>query len=260
MLLLQRITVKDFDLASTVESGQLFRWQKQENGYVIAHRDELFYAEQKGNTLSFRGTTKKYIKNFFGLNIDYAAIKKTLAHDSILRKAVKAYPGIHLVNQDPWECTISFLCSSFSNIKKIQLNLRKIVECFGIDGAFPVPGTIDNHHTIKACSTGYRSAYIFAVNSKVDDAYFARLRKKSYADAKDALMELPGIGPKVADCICLFSLGFTEAFPVDVWVQRFMQESYGVKKEKEIRVFAAKKWGKLAGYFQQYLYHWRRLQ
>jgi len=97
----------------------------------------------------------------------------------------------------------------------------------------------------------------------VNDAFFIKLKKKKYEDAMNALIELPGVGEKVANCICLFSLGKTEAFPVDVWIQRMMTKIYfnGKKtKMKDIKKFAEKRWGKLAGYAQQFLYHWGRHQ
>lgn len=257
-----RFKVRYFDLVSTVESGQIFRWKKEGNGYRIGHRDNIFYVEQNGNTLEVSGASPEFVTHFFGLDVNYLKIRKELAKDKQLAKAIAAYPGIHIIRQDPWECTVGFICSAFSNIKKIQLNMNQIVDKFGVDGRFPNPGAINNHERIKNCSTGYRSKYIFALNNKVDSAYFEDIKKLSYADAKSSLMELPGIGDKVADCIALFSLDKTEAFPVDVWVQRVMGELYfgGRKpKEKEVRAFAQKKWGKLAGYAQQYLFHWRRM-
>lgn len=261
--MLTSLKVTDFDLASTVESGQIFRWQKKDEGYEISHGTEKFFVAQKGETLEFSGTTPEFLKRFFALDVDYATIKKQLSKDKTLAKAIKAYPGIRVLRQDPWECTVAFLCSSFSNIKKIQLNLRKLTECFSLNHAFPKPTQINNHDKIKSCSTGYRSKYIYETSRKVSPLFFKYLQGQPYPQAKEALMKLPGIGEKVADCICLFGLGKGEAFPVDVWMQRVMEESYfnGKKtKEKEIRAFAAKKWGPLAGYAQQYLYHWRRLQ
>ncbi|MBI4144610.1 hypothetical protein HY493_00195 [Candidatus Woesearchaeota archaeon] len=256
-----RLGAKDFDLASTVESGQLFRWSKEGDGYRIAHRDKSFFVSQEGDFLEFSGVTAAFLTSFFGLDVDYAAIKRKLSKDAMLRTAIKAYPGIHIVRQDPWECTVSFLCSSFSNIKKIQLNLRKLTECFGESGAFPCPGDIDDHPRIKSCSTGYRSKYIFEANKLVDDRSLNALKRLPYAEAKARLMELPGIGEKVADCICLFSLDKTEAFPVDVWIKRVIEELYfegKSMKERDVRDFAKQRWGALAGYAQQYLYHWRR--
>jgi len=257
------LATTDFDLESTVESGQIFRWEKEGSGYRISHAAEHFHIEQKGNTLTYKGTTQEFLTRFFGLDVDYAAIKKSLGRDRTLATAIKAYPGIRILRQDPWECTVGFLCSSFSNIKKIQMNMRKLAECFSDGKKFPLPTQLNHHGKIKACSTGYRSKYIYETSRNVSPLYFQHLQAQPYEKAKEALMRLPGIGEKVADCICLFALGHTEAFPVDVWIKRVMEELYfngKTMKEKEIRAFAARQWGPYAGYAQQYLFHWRRLR
>ena len=258
-----RANSANFNLSSTVESGQIFRWRKEGNGYAICHRDKRFFVAQKGNQLEFRGVSAAFVQHFFGLDLNYAKIKQQLLCDKALAPAIRAHPGIHLIRQEPWECTVSFICSQFSNIKKIQLNLRKIVDCFGAKGSFPSSAAINDHAKLRNCGTGFRAKYIFETSKRVSDKFFAEIAQKSYEEAKTELMTLPGVGEKVADCICLFSLGFTEAFPVDVWIKRAMEELYfgaEKRKEKKIREFAGQHWGKLAGYAQQYLYHWRRLR
>ena len=107
-------------------------------------------------------------------------------------------------------------------------------------------GKLNDINKIKECATGFRAKYIFEANKKINDNYFAKLKKKNYEDAKKELMKLPGIGEKVADCICLFSLGKTEAFPVDIWMERIMKKLYGQENNKKIRQFAQQKWGKNA--------------
>ena len=180
--------------------------------------------------------------------------------------AMKKYPGLHIIRQDPWECTIAFLCSQFSNIKKIRKNLDCIAEKFGtmvfFQGkrffTFPSPREINDAAKLKKCAVGFRAKYIMSVNERVSDAWFAKLRALPYEKARERLMRLPGIGEKVADCILLFSLGFTEAFPVDVWMERVIKETYLKGRRislKKMAVFGRERWGKLAGYAQQYLYH-----
>lgn len=190
--------------------------------------------------------------------------------DPALTSAVKRYSGLRILKQDPWECTIAFLCSQFSNIKKIKKNLECIAQQFGkpiiFKGksffTFPKPGEINDTAKLKACAVGFRAKYILGVNEQVSDAFFTRLHPLPYERAKEKLIELPGIGEKVADCILLFSLGFTEAFPVDVWMERALKETYFKGKKvsfKNMAAFGRQRWGKFAGYAQQYLYHWQRL-
>jgi len=253
-----KIGVDKFNLAHTLDSGQFFRYEKAGEWYTCQERDKAFKIRQLGNTLEFEGTDKEHIKRLFGLNQDYDNIIKELSKDKTLLPATKKYLGLRVMERDPWETLVSFQCSIFSNIKKIKLNMNCIVREFG-HGRFPNPGEINDLQKIKKCATGFRAKYIFAANSMVNDAYFEKLKKKKYEDAKIALMELPGIGEKVADCICLFSLGKMEAFPVDVWIQRIMTKMYGKNKIKEIREFAKDRWGNLAGYAQQFLYHYGRM-
>ncbi len=266
--MLMKIGVDNFSLEHTLDSGQFFRYEKIGDWYYCQERDAIFKIRQTGKELEFTGTDAAHIKRLFGLNQDYDKIIETLSQDKTLLPAIQKYHGLRVMQRDPWETTVSFQCSIFSNIKKIKLNINCLAKEFGKEiqpgrYAFPAPGKLNDLQKIKKCATGFRAKYIFAANSMVDDAFFARLQKKKYGEAKQALMELPGIGEKVADCICIFSLGKTEAFPVDVWIERIMKKVYFKNQKvklKEIREFADDRWGKNAGYAQQFLYHWGRHQ
>ncbi len=257
--------VDNFSLQHTLDSGQFFRYNKDGDWYVCQERNKLFKIRQKGNELEFTGTDAGHIKRLFGLNQHYDTIIELLSSDKTLLPAIKKYHGLRVMQRDPWETLVSFQCSIFSNIKKIKLNMNCLAKEFGVNKGhytFPGPGKLNNLDKIKKCATGFRAKYIFAANTMVNDAYFEKLKKKKYEDAKIELMELPGVAEKVADCICLFALDKTEAFPVDVWIERIMTKLYfdGKKtKHKDIRTFAKDRWGKLAGYAQQFLYHWGRM-
>jgi len=287
-----KIGVEAFSLEHTLDSGQFFRYDYREGWYYCQERDKLFRIRQAGNIIEFEGTDKTHIKRLFGLNQNYDKIIEALSKDKTLLPAIKKYHGLRVMQRDPWETLVSFQCSIFSNIKKIKLNMNCIAKEFGnkilprsptnfslplamrgerkmtlaeakarlqiVGYAFPAPGKINNLERIKKCATGFRAKYIYGANKIVSDAYFEALRKKTYKKAKEQLMQLPGIGEKVADCICLFSLGKTEAFPVDVWMERVMTKLYKKKKNRDIKTFAQERWGKNAGYAQQFLYHWVR--
>lgn len=259
----------NFTLSHTLDSGQFFRYYLHDGWYYVVTREKVFRIKQKNDELIYEGATDNFIRHFFGLDENYAAIKKQLKKDAVLADAIKQYPGLRIIRQDPWECTVFFLCSQFSNIKKIKKNLDLIAEKFGKEiifkgkkfFTFPSPGDINDFEKLKKCSVGFRAKYILAVNNAVSDEFFASLRNKSYNDSKEELVQLRGIGEKVADCILLFSLGFTESFPVDVWMERVVREHYVKEKMplKKLAEFGRNKWGKLAGYAQQWLYHWKRL-
>lgn len=263
-----RITTSDFDLSSTLHSGQLFRYAAADDGFAIFHRDQAFFAQQQGDRLLIDGTTRRFAKRFFGLDHDVSQIKKQISKDTHVTTAIATYPGLRILRQDPWECTVSFICSSCASIPKITQNLQNLsrkfgesVEVRGIKGhTFPEPGSMDSLRKIKNAGTGYRSKYLQALNI-IGEGPLLYLHTLPYTDAKETLVSLDGIGPKVADCILLFSHGFHNAFPVDTWIKKCMQSLYFNDKpisDKKIRTFADEYFGTYAGYAQQYLFHWIR--
>ena len=263
--------VKDFELSYTLECGQFFRFFEEDRGYYIQVRDKIIYIAQPSKTkLLYKGCRQEDIIHLFRLDENYQMIKDMLLKDDYTRLALRRYSGLRLMRQDPWECTISYICSAAANIPKIQLNLNLLSRCFGkrklFDQkefyTFPRPGTMLCDESIRRCKTGFRTRYIHAANSYLTDRILKDISKMSYPDAKEELMQLPGIGEKVADCILLFSLGFDEAFPIDVWIRRIMQKLYFDGKnvqDKRILELAGSKWGRYAGYAQEYLYMYARM-
>lgn len=257
---MRKVIVENFDLAGTMESGQLFPFTNENGTYRFLQRDKWISVRQEGDALYYSGCNEKYLKHFFRLDEDESEKFELLNNEKGLREAVKKSRGLRIMRQDPWQCTMSFICSQNSNIPRIQSNIMSFVNDFG-NGVFPEPGQIKAGKKLKAVRLGYREKYIAGVNKLVNDEYFEKLRELSYTEAKEELCKLPGIGPKVADCILLFSLDHLEAFPVDVWIKRGMEELYFDEVEQTpatIEAFGRNYFGKHAGYAQQYLYHWRR--
>ncbi|RMD57821.1 hypothetical protein D6825_02890 [Candidatus Woesearchaeota archaeon] len=260
-----KIKAQNFNLKETLESGQFFRYKKEGAWYYCFERDTLFKIRQSGTCIEFSGTTKDHIVRLFGLDEKYEKSLKELGRDKTLARVIRKYKGLRIMRRDPWETLISFQASIMSNIKKIKLNMELIAKAHGkkllldnISGhTFPKPGELKDIEKLKACSLGFRAKYIHAANNIVTDKKLKELSKKSYGQAKEELMKIPGIADKVADCICLFSLGHTQAFPVDVWIERAMQKYFKNKKAKpkDIRLFAQNRWGKNAGLAQQFIYH-----
>ena len=264
-----RLNVLNFNLQHTLDSGQFFRYDKIGEWYYCNERERFFKIRQEANKLIFEGTDEEHNKRLFGLDKNYEKIIAKLSEDKTLLPIIEKYKGLRIMQRDPWETLISFQCSIMSNIKKIKLNMNCLAKEFGreisLDGiksfTFPEPGKLNDFERIRKCATGFRTKYIYEANKMVDDKYFEKLKKMKYEDAHTKLMELSGVAEKVADCVCLFALGKTEAFPVDVWISRIMTKLYfngGNMKNKEIRKFAADRWGINAGYAQQFLYHWGR--
>lgn len=269
---MRSLSVKDFDLKYSLECGQFFRYfyDEKRQEYIVQSRDRIFRIKQKGNRIFYEGDVDPYfLKRFFRLDDDYPAIIRRISVDKHVKDAVRKYPGLRIIRQDPWECTISYICSSASNIPRIQKNIENISRSFGEERnilgfeshAFPKPGTIDCKRTINGCGVGFRNSYIIEANHLWSRKFEDLVRKSSYEEAKSMLKSVPGIGDKVADCILLFSFDRLEAFPVDVWIKRVMERIYFGGRSvsnKRIREFAQEYWGEYAGYAQQFLYHYWR--
>ena len=251
----------NINLPHTIESGQIFRYERTHNGFRIHHAQESFVIS---NDFQIEGISQSQAKSFFRLDDDYPSILHEINKDEIIANAIKKYPGLRLLRQDPWECTVSFLCSSATNIPRIKRDLNNIAKTFGQQNndfrAFPKIGEIDNLEKLKECGTGFRAKYIYEANNTVTKPFYNKLKRLNYGDAKEKLMELPGIGPKVADCILLFSLDHLSAFPIDTWMEKVLTENYNKRKKtySHLSNFARDYFGEYAGYAQQFLYHWKR--
>jgi|SRR3989344_3382681 len=247
------------NISATLESGQLFRYWKERDGYRVVHGKHSFYVDTHG----YSGIKTDDFNHLFRLDDNYEAILSSI-RDAHVGAAITAYPGLRVLRQDPWECLVSFLCSSATNIPRIKRDLNAIARTFGSerDGVhlFPQIGEIDDVEKLRNCGTGFRAKYIAAVNDTVTAGFLNKLRKLRYEDAHAALMELPGVGPKIADCVLLFSCDHLSAFPIDTWMEKVLVEDYGKKKKTyaHLSSFARERFGDYAGYAQQFLYHWKR--
>jgi N-glycosylase/DNA lyase len=264
---MKSITARDFSLKATVESGQIFRWQFVNGYYYIIVGDVILKVQQKGSKLFFETSKPFDVRHYLGLDAPYSAIIRSISKDAYVKKAVAANYGLRLVRQPMWECLASFICSSFSNIPRIKKNINSISQQFGRhislgsyhSFSFPQPQAVVESE-LKTCGLGYRCDYLQRTSLAVAQRprLLQDIGKLPYCEAKKKLMELPGVGAKVADCVLLFAYGKYEAFPVDVWISRAMKR-YISANEIKTAEFARNYFGKYAGYAQQFLYHYERL-
>jgi len=249
------------NIPATLDSGQIFRYWKEDDAYRIVHGKHSFLVRADN---SFSGISKENFSSFFRLDDNYKSILSALQQDKTVGAAIAAYPDLRLLRQDTWECLVSFLCSSATNIPRIKRDLNNIAQAFGSEKEgvhlFPEIGEINNVEKLRKCGTGFRATYIHAVNNIVTTSFLHKLKKLRYEDAHAALMELPGVGPKIADCVLLFSCDHLSAFPIDTWMQKVLVEHYGKRKKtyEHLSAFARGRFGEHAGYAQQFLYHWKR--
>lgn len=267
---------EDFDLTQTFECGQCFRWEKCGDAYEgVAFGRALRIFRDKGNIVlcdTDFSDWESIWKNYFDLSRCYGDIKNTLATDSVMKSATEFGGGIRILAQEPFECLISFIISASNNIPRIKKIIAALCENFGekisYQGkcyfAFPTAErlaslSLSDLSVIKA---GFRDKYILsaakAVHSGELDLDFLKVSSPEYA--KSELLKLPGVGNKVADCVSLFSLGKYSSFPVDVWIKRIMEYCFFDSEQSKdvISDYAAKKFGELGGFAQQYLFYWAR--
>lgn len=279
-----------FDLDATLCCGQVFRWEKKDEWWYGIVENKVLKVRQVCSELDFENVDEKFIVNYFRLDDDLQQINGRIGRDEYIGKAIRKFWGLRIVRQSPWECLASYICATFKSIAAIKNMLfklsKKFGECIRLDGfefySFPTPERIakETESNLRECGLGYRAKYLLDTSKKlIDDKLdLEDLRKKSYLETKKLLCGFPGVGLKVADCVLLFSLEKLEAFPVDVWVKRVIQRHYAENFSQEFidrvsknRAFSNKEYerlnefgrnyfGEYAGYAQEYLYHYERMQ
>lgn len=263
-----------FHLKYTLKCGQIFRWTNLGPGYFGFLHNSPLYLKQYQTKLGVTGNpeTIAKISTFFRWDDPLETIIKNWQDDPILREAAAVFPGLRLIRQDPWSSLLGFLLSMVSNIPKIESSLDKIARHSGKRIPFLKTHVhlLPSHErlstlkesTLRGFGIGFRAHYVKACAKQMAQGFpLKSLSQQSYPNAKKALMELPGIGEKIADCVLLFGLGHLEAFPVDVWMKRIVEHYYfkGKKKtEKYLSDWGRDQFGPWAGYAQQYLYTYGR--
>ncbi len=266
-----KISVKDFNLEHTLLCGQFFQFVREGAGFVVWSSDDTFWVSQSGSSVQFEGITEARFRHIFSLDIDYDKIMRSIGRDKRLTKALKEYPGMRIMRQDFFECLIAYVCSANSNIPKITKNVHLLSQFFGkpvkLRGKtyymFPKPGQICVPEKVVEAKTGFRARFICEINGIVDQKYIKNIKELSLEHAREKLEELPGVGPKVADCVLLFSLDRLDSFPIDVWIRRIMHRLYfkgKEKKDRELQEFARKHFGEFCGYANQFLFYAARTE
>ena len=295
------LPVRDYDLAATLDSGQVFRWQREGESWNGVLGEYFLQLTQTPAGIHARAIAPvndwNFLREFLQTETNLAAILKTFPDDKPMRDAVAVCQGLRLLRQEPWECLASFILSSTKQIVQIRQIVALLCERFGeeVGRAVPCPPPIANrsvrfHHDgaqrtarpttafafpsperlaacteveLRACKMGFRAPSLLNAARKIADGKLdlEKIRRLDYAEARKELMTLRGVGGKIADCVLLFGYGFDSAFPVDVWIERALQQLYFPRRragEKRLRHFAVTHFGPHAGYAQQYLFHYMR--
>ncbi|MDE1815174.1 MAG: DNA repair protein [Thaumarchaeota archaeon] len=271
-------TSSTINLNYTINSGQVFLWDKIGDMWAGINGDDLLVIKDPFQIIS----SQKKASHFFRLDDNITKTLSAISKDSLVGKAVRQFPGLRLLRQDPFQCYISFICSSNSSIRNIRNMLTRLCVKFGNKiefenhefFTFPSAEKLANVTTkdLLSCGLGFRAKYVRdavkAVNSGRIE--FESIRKTDYKTSLETLKTVKGIGNKIADCILLFSLDKLESFPIDRWTNRILQKYYpkifdsaGGKSltEKKYAILHEKivdHFGPYAGYSQQFLFKLER--
>lgn len=269
------INVSEFDLAATLGSGQVFHWYRAGEDFVGLIDDELVVISQPepGRLLLSVGDTER-VRRYFALDHDFAKIRRSLPKgDKHLRAALMFAPGLRILRQPRWECLASFITSSLkqvAHIRQISLKLRerfgaRIEEAHGIElFAYPSPEALAQagEKKLRECGLGYRAKYLHQTAARIAEGSYDLDAVAGLDDdaACAKLCELPGVGPKIAQCTLLFGYERLGVFPIDVWIERVLRELYFCDAKSEptasaLREFGIRHFGPYRGYAQQWLFH-----
>jgi N-glycosylase/DNA lyase len=283
-----------FSLEHTLNCGQLFRWEKLGDWWYGVVADRVLKIRQIGDKLMFQSfpeeVNQDFMENYLRLDDDLPSILSTVSKDEHVRRAIKLFYGLRINRQEPWECLISYICATYKSIPAIKKMIYAISQRFGkkitFDGydfyTFPRATELAQirHKDLRSCGLGFRAERVLETTKILDRGDFSleALKSLDYGNAKQELLSLPGVGPKVADCVLLFSLEKLEAFPVDVWIKRAATNLYAShfdssfvnrvsskgsitpKEYETISSFGREYFGRYAGYAQEYVFHLLRKQ
>ncbi len=269
--------LRDYHLAATLTSGQAFRWREANGTWenIIANRWVRLSVKDKKLHAQTAAPQKDWhwLTDYLQLNVNLKKILATFPKDDPhLAAAKKSCPGLRLLKQDPWETLAGFICSSNKRIIQIQQIIADLCNQFGEPihenwQTFPTAGRLASltQADLRNCRMGYRAKYLHATATMIaaNEINLPAIATLDYQPAKAELQRLPGIGPKVADCILLFAYANPQAFPLDTWIIKALRQLYFPRRNptpKQLRAFIQKHFAPHHGYAQQYLFHHVRTQ
>lgn len=270
------IAAPDFDLRLSMSCGQVFGWDWDGDwcwGVIDGRAVALRQRGRQVHYVAEPGTDPARVTSYLGLDENYRRIMRSIGVDDFMKKAIAAARGLRIIKQDRWPCLGSYILSSNNRVERIQSLVKQISmkmgNARGLGGrlvyTFPEPAVLGacDEKDIRSCGAGFRSPYLneSARMIAAGEVDLDSLADRPYAEAKEILKSLPGVGEKIADCVLLFAFSFYEAFPVDVWIKRAVEKVYFDSREvkiREIHEFAHSHFGPYAGYAQEYIYHYAR--
>lgn len=261
-----------FNPKDVLECGQVFRFAPHKDGYIVCSADKACYVHSDGVKTVVESDYPDYFYNYFDLTRDYAAIIALAKGFGIpfLTRSAEVAKGLRLLRQDAEEMIFSFIISQNNNIPRIKGIIERICRGLGerrewAEGeyyTFPSARKIGEMppEYYKGLGAGYRDAYLSATGKRIAQEGIEHLKALDESALKRELLTYKGIGPKVADCVCLFGFGRAANFPVDTWIEKIYREDFGgqLKDRNKINAYFCSLFGEYAGFIQQYLFYAKR--
>ena len=256
-----------------MDSAQCFHFDAQENGFagVVCGKPVLLWQED-GGVYARSDMDAAELRRFLDLDRDYGALAREFVHIPAAERAIALYPGLRVLNQDPWEALLAFILSANNNVRRILSLVEALCGALGDEAAldgralrgFPSPEKLAgcDESLLRGLGVGYRAPYLIGTARAVLDGFpLWQLKDMDYFEAHRLLTSLPGVGDKVADCVLLFGCGQTSAFPVDVWVEKLLKSWFGVCgcSRRKLMLQSRELLGPNAGLLQQFLFHAARM-
>jgi N-glycosylase/DNA lyase len=271
---LKRIDIVEFDLARTLDSGQVFHWEKCGDGYAGTIGADGVFVEQRRKRLLFTGTTAIVIGSYFALDHPLREICRSFPDDPAMCAARDFCAGLRIIRQPHWECLATFITSSMKQVAHIRQISKTLRQRYGKPArvfdceihSFPAASRIAEltEQDLRACALGYRAKNLLTTARLISSGSADLEQWSEFSDKslRARLCELPGVGAKVANCVMLFAYERLRAFPIDVWIERVLKQEYFPRKQKvtptQLRAFCEIYFGEHGGYAQQYLFHHAR--
>ena len=265
------------DLDATLGGGQAFRWQRAGDRWEGVVDGRFLRLRQEGNLLHYAGAGESFVRHYLALDLDFDHVLGSIDRDPVMRTAIERCYGLRVVRQPFFECLLSYLCATNTNIPAVRRRVEALSGQYGEPIAnagqtrsFPSPESLQDasEADLRDCRLGYRARYARAAIDRFrdDGPRMAEIPSLSHDEARRRLIALPGIGPKAADCVLLYALGHLDAFPVDVWIHRILRRHYlpelgdsplSPSRYEAARAFGRSRFGQHAGYAQVYLFSMR---
>lgn len=271
---LETIAAPDFDLALTLDSGQVFHWERAGAGFVGAIGDRAVYVEQNADQLFVSPGRGALAARYFAFDHPLGEICASFPNDPAMQSAATFCQGLRIMRQPRWECLATFITSSMKQVAHIRQISRALRRRFGEPRSlgretvwiFPTPGQLAgaSEDELRDCGLGYRAKNLLATARRISagEVNLDVLGEMPDDELRVQLCGLPGVGPKVANCVMLFAYERLRAFPIDVWVERVLRAKYFPRRRRltarKLQEFSARYFGEHGGYAQQYLFHHAR--